>query len=466
MSGCTRAAQAIATTYAVITILYATNHFRAASLSSSRLSLLLNSALPESSAQSLLNVFRNQANLKSHTIKASPISYENAALARSDSDLFLSKAFSNSMQPSNIRPFFYQASGEFDSNDITITTLITSNRFPARCPTAKALSIPKIFFIGPISVAVHINNNNTSDYRELLNSLHALYTSSPNMARFVDVHLVMDPFNRQFNTWRNTARLFARTDFVMMLDVDFALCTDFRSRMRGNQAIMGKLREGYSAFVVPAFEYVDRDRDQRQDLFPADKASLLSEVNSGRIAMFHASWEVGHNSTDYPRYYGAAPGEVYKVTEYQPAYEPYVVFKKEGPPWCDERFMGYGGNKAACLFEMYLSGMSFYVLSDHFILHQDHAYEERVRKDERRYNKKIYSDFKEETCVRRVAFPGPISYALYGAKEGTSVCRYFKLYHDLGILDTWRGYNIQKECMKLKGFPRIAQEILMKGPGS
>jgi hypothetical protein len=86
---------------------------------------------------------------------------------------------------------------------------------------------------------------------------------------------------------------------------------------------------------------------------------------------------------------------------------------------CDERFTGYGGNKAACLFEMYLSGVSFYVLSDHFLVHQSHTYEEEARKNEvstrfplnralyrshrpkqRRYNRKIHSDFKEETCLR------------------------------------------------------------------
>lgn len=44
-------------------------------------------------------------------------------------DLFLSKAFSQSMHPSKIVPFFYRASGEFDQEDITITTLVTSNRF-------------------------------------------------------------------------------------------------------------------------------------------------------------------------------------------------------------------------------------------------------------------------------------------------------------------------------------------------
>jgi len=73
---------------------------------------------------------------------------------------------------------------------------------------------------------------------------------------------------------------------------------------------------------------------------------------------------------------------VYKTTQYSPAYEPYTIFARDGPPWCDERFVGYGGNKAACLFEMYISGMSFFVLGDHFIIHQSHPYEENARRSE------------------------------------------------------------------------------------
>lgn len=118
--------------------------------------------------------------------------------------------------------------------------------------------------------------------------------------------------------------------------------------------------------------------------------------------MFHAFWGPGHNSTEYKRFYAASAGDIYKVTRYQSAYEPYIIFRKEGPPWykvqqcrlflstnlinnssrCDERFVGYGGNKAACLFEMYLAGVSFYVLADHFIIHQNHLYEESARKSE------------------------------------------------------------------------------------
>lgn len=93
------------------------------------------------------------------------------------------------------------------------------------------------------------------------------------MSTYVDIHLVISPFDRQFNTWRNAARLFARTGFVMMLDVDFAVCTNFRSAIKASlDAKVGQmLKEGRTAFVVPAFEYVKQEDGLDQNLFPRDK---------------------------------------------------------------------------------------------------------------------------------------------------------------------------------------------------
>jgi hypothetical protein len=104
------------------------------------------------------------------------------------------------------------------------------------------------------------------------------------MSAFVDVHLVIDSFDRQFNTWRNIARLFARTDFVMMLDVDFALCTDFRTAIRRSVAAKERLRSGSVAFVIPAFEYVKHSEGTNQSTFPRDKEvcfSFFSRTLSG-----------------------------------------------------------------------------------------------------------------------------------------------------------------------------------------
>lgn len=346
-----------------------------------------------------------------------------------DEDLFLSKAFSSSLHPSKIVPFFYRASGHFDQEDITITTIITSNRFQVFARLVER-------YRGPISVTIHVNND-TTHILDLLDSLETLYTSSPQMSRFVDVHLVVDFFDRQFNTWRNIARLFARTDFVMMLDIDFYLCTDFRTAIRNSKPIMEKLREGRAALVIPAFEYTTHEEGADYSTFPKTKEALKARVETKQIDMFHASWAPGHNSTDYERFYAASPGEVYQVTGYQSAYEPYVIFKADGPPWCDERFIGYGGNKAACLYEMYLSGISFYVLADHFLIHQNHAYEETIRKNERKSNKKLYSDFKEETCLK-----------------------YLIAYHEKGLLNTTWGYNVQQACKNVRSVSKLFSQII------
>ncbi|KAH6914332.1 glycosyl-transferase for dystroglycan-domain-containing protein [Coprinopsis sp. MPI-PUGE-AT-0042] len=334
-------------------------------------------------------------------------------------DLLLSKAFATSMRPSDIVPYFLKSSGPFAEDEVTITSIVTSNRLDVF-----ARLIDR--YRGPISVTFHVNND-TQQVHKTLETLQAMYTSSATMMRYVDIHLVVDSFDRQFNTWRNIARLFARTNFVMMLDIDFYLCTDFRSTLRTNAWARRKLEEGLSAFVVPAFEYVDSREEHSFETFPVTKRELLSNIKAGKIDMFHAGWKPGHNSTDYSRFYSSKPGDVYKVTTYQSAYEPYIVFKKSGPPWCEERFVGYGGNKAACLFEMFLSGVDFYVLADHFIIHQQHLYEESARRTERKYNRKVYASFKEEACFR-----------------------YLRSYRDTGLLNSTRAKNSISECRKLK----------------
>lgn len=184
---------------------------------------------------------------------------------------------------------------------------------------------------GPISVTIHIplppEGSGTVAARQFardIRDLEALYTSSPHFAAYVDVHLALSPFSgigspskpdsfdsgateggRQFNLWRNVARLFARTEFVMMLDVDFAICTDWRSAIRNavrgveytsirsrfgtdmninaarafeerNTSVMDaslikKVRDGQIALVLPAFEYVRQEDGVDQSTFPRDK---------------------------------------------------------------------------------------------------------------------------------------------------------------------------------------------------
>ncbi|KAH9927495.1 glycosyl-transferase for dystroglycan-domain-containing protein [Epithele typhae] len=435
-------------------------------------------------------------------------------------DTLLSKAFADAIHPTRIIPFYFKASRNVHPDDVTITTLITLNRFRVFKQLVER-------YRGPISVTIHVPLPLHTPFSALapnhpsrlaLADLHALYASSPLFAQHVDIHLALSPFTntrspgpgfsspssaprlgaadvvdpmdseRQFNLWRNAARLFARSDFIMLLDVDFAVCTDWRAVVRAafsrqprplarraaaeefgagtgpsgtgaqnatEAAIFARLREGSAALVVPAFEYVKQEHGVDQRAFPTDKQALLrlTQAQPPAIASFHASWAPGHNSTDYERWLGLPPGAhvLYEVERYQSAYEPYVITSKR-VPWCDERFAGYGANKAACLFEMHLSGVSFFVLSDHFLVHQSHAYEEAARREEvssafvvliskltqdavqRKANRKIYAEFKEEACLR-----------------------YLYRYHRDGTLHTPRAANARTECRKIK---KIAKTLI------
>ena len=128
-------------------------------------------------------------------------------------------------------------------------------------------------------MTVHIPLPTSSGKSTLHNSLlalHALVTNSPGLVARADIHLVLSPFPRAFNTWRNLARLLARTTYMLLLDVDFAVCTNWRASVRallrdGKNRVARRIREGSVALVLPAFEYVKQVEGKNQDAFPKDK---------------------------------------------------------------------------------------------------------------------------------------------------------------------------------------------------
>ncbi|CAO3594008.1 unnamed protein product [Absidia cylindrospora] len=301
------------------------------------------------------------------------------------------KAFSTSVGSSDIHPFYYKAKYSPAANDITILTTITKSRI-------HTLAILTQRYQGPISVTLHISPDESG--QQALDLLAATIQQQPAMQEYVDVHLIKDKMDRQLNLWRNVARFFARTENVMMLDVDFYLCTDFRKHILTNPAAMELLNNGHSALVIPAFEFTRQEDGLDFKTFPTTKAQLVERYQNDSIDMFHAFWTPGHGPTDYPKWLSLQHQLPYKVTEYQHSYEPYIVFKKENHPWCEERFFGYGSNKAACLFELYVSGVDYYVMPQDFIIHQTHDYPNEARSLERYYNRRLYNQFREEVCLR------------------------------------------------------------------
>ncbi|KAJ2961324.1 hypothetical protein NQZ79_g3384 [Umbelopsis isabellina] len=333
-----------------------------------------------------------------------------------------SKVFSESMGNPNILPYHYTARGTFQQNDITICTMVTHDRFPV-------LARLVMNYKGPVSAAIHVNDDEHKD--QVLADLQKTIDSNPLIKQYLDVHLILDNYDRQFNMWRNVAKLYARTGYVMMLDVDFHVCTDFRASIHRNAKAMELLESGKAALVVPAFEFNSQADGEDFRTFPTTKKELLDVVAKDKIDVFHKFWANGHGATNYTRWYSAS--RPYRVNTYQFSYEPYIIYKKEGSPWCDERFIGYGSNKAACLFEIYISGIDYWVLPQDFLIHQTHHYPEVTRTKERRYNRNVYEYFREEACLRYM--------------------RMFKANKQWGQPDS---SNARKECAKIPGFKSTA----------
>ncbi|ORX46057.1 hypothetical protein DM01DRAFT_1339694 [Hesseltinella vesiculosa] len=298
------------------------------------------------------------------------------------------KAFSASVGQHTIEPYYHKASQTPQDSDITITTTITKSRIDTLARLAAR-------YQGPISATLHISSDESS--LATLSALADAIDQSPAMQAHVDLHLVRDKMERQMNLWRNVARYYARSKYVMMLDVDFYLCTDFRQHLLGNAEALAKLEAGH-ALVVPAFEFTSQPDGLDYRTFPTDKSQLQALYQEKKIDMFHAFWRPGHDASDYAAWFLA--DDVYGVTQYQHSYEPYVIYQRDGHSWCDERFFGYGSNKAACLYEMFVSGVEFYVLPQDFIIHQTHDYPNETRDLERFYNRRLYTAFREELCFK------------------------------------------------------------------
>lgn len=220
----------------------------------------------------------------------------------------------------------------------------------------------------------------------------------------------------------------------MAPDVDFHICTNFRASIHQNAKAIELLQSGKAALVIPAFEFNKQADGVDYTTFPDTKKELLELVSKEKIDMFHKHWVNGHGDTNYTKWYTSS--KPYKVSTYQYSYEPYIIYKKEGTPWCDERFIGYGSNKAACLYEIYISGVDYWVLPNDFLIHQTHHYPEDTRAKERRYNRNLYDSFREELCLR------------YG--------RMFKASRDWNKPE---GANARKECSKIRGFRSASNNL-------
>ncbi|KAF9578786.1 hypothetical protein BGW38_005250, partial [Lunasporangiospora selenospora] len=226
---------------------------------------------------------------------------QSKAVVRISEDYMLSKAFSTAMFPTRVLPFYFRASFRDENEDddlhlddddfiidrgsedpqssswfatsrqpdpllVTITTLITPDRYGVFLKLVKQ-------YRGPISVATHIRKGEDQDAR--FDELHSFFRENPILRKYVDLHVIVDGIDYQLNMWRNVARMFARTDYFMMLD-------GFKDRLHHDPRNLELLASG-AALVVPAFEYkLDKD-PKNSKFFPDSKQDLLPLLEKGHV---------------------------------------------------------------------------------------------------------------------------------------------------------------------------------------
>jgi len=167
------------------------------------------------------------------------------------------------------------------------------------------------------------------------------------------------------------------------------------------------LAEQYTAMVLPAFEYgTETPRAElakikvREAVAKALPESFQQLRECFRVAkpakcrVFKSNTDT-HYTTNYDKWWRAP--ERYRIQCFHSLrYEPYLVLpNSNSTPSFDERFLGYGKNKIQWIQHLRLTGFSFYVLPQAFVIHCPHP-ESASRQNWEAYKSKkdrLFRDF-------------------------------------------------------------------------
>lgn len=251
----------------------------------------------------------------------------------------------------NVEAFFLCASDTPDTQDVTILIQMTLERFNTLIEVAHRWS-------GPLSIVLYVPQN---DY--FVTEIKRLYNKHEVLQKYADIHILYEEESRYpINHLRNLAMKYARTQYVLTLDVDFIPNPDMREQLR---EATSRLKESSTreALVIPAFEVPSGD-------YPNTKKDLkmLHKVNKAYQVHLYKG-KHAHLPTNYNKW--METDEPYEV-DYEYSYEPYFVIKRQDCPLYDERFIGYGNDKSSHAYELAAAGFHFLVIPEPFIIHKDH----------------------------------------------------------------------------------------------
>lgn len=280
------------------------------------------------------------------------------------------------------------------------------------------------YWSGPISIAVLVSGNEIDDYLSELNVLVRCQTTIASQVSFhVVIPLSHPPFQSnlvikkedkltcsQFNVahkdnaknydfvqisypgnlLRNVALQNVITSHVFVIDVDMLPSHNLREQLLSSSL----LESDNLGIVIPSFEVIS------EKTVPLYKSELRKYWAQGYIRPFYESvcWKC-QKYTDYDQWKSSERS--YQVSWHDP-WEPFYIGRKKHIKY-DERFEQYGFNRISQLCEMHMSGSSFHVFHNGYLLHM--GFKEKntfhsKKDEENERNKIIYRKLKSEMLIK------------------------------------------------------------------
>lgn len=192
------------------------------------------------------------------------------------------------------------------------------------------------------------------------------------------------------NVLRNVAIRGLGTSHVIVIDVDMIPSLNLKNVLLKSPL----LTQNLSALVIPAFE-------MRNGLkVPVTKTGLIEMWNNGEMRPFYQKvcWKC-QKYTLYDQWKAESNSGLisYRVNWYDP-WEPFYVAARKDIVY-DERFEQYGFNRISQLCHLHISGYTFSVLYNSYIIHK--GFKEKTtfhssKDEENEKNKLIYRKLKAE----------------------------------------------------------------------
>ncbi|KAJ9597487.1 hypothetical protein L9F63_011647, partial [Diploptera punctata] len=203
------------------------------------------------------------------------------------------------------------------------------------------------------------------------------------------------------NHLRNLARRNCQSSYVFLTDVDIIPSARLADGL--DVFLKNAKCKSMCAYVIPTYELDERVH------FPRNKSDLIRLAKKGLARPFHHRVFIYNQfATNFSRWQSTAGNEVdavhisHNVTNFEFLYEPFYV-APDTVPAHDERFIGYGYTRNTQVYEMFVAGYQFQVLSPIFTCHwglQNKKGRPSWRERQNSMNRRHFETFKSEVFAR------------------------------------------------------------------